>query len=59
MKIIGLAVCVLGWLIAVLSVEVPGAYAQILVALLGLVVAGIGSMGILNRAHMKDAIWKA
>lgn len=58
MKILGLLVCVLGWLVAVLSVKVPGVYAQLLVAVVGLVVAGIGSMAILNRVHLKDAIWK-
>lgn len=59
MKIVGLLVCVLGWIIAVLSVKVPGVYLQLLVAAGGLVVSGIGAMAILNRAHLKDAIWKA
>jgi hypothetical protein len=59
MKIIGLLVCVLGWFIAVLSVKVPGVYAQLLVAGTGFVVAAIGALAIVNRAHLKDAIWKA
>jgi hypothetical protein len=59
MKILGLLVCVLGWFIAVLSVKVPGVYAQLLVAAAGLVVAAIGALGIVNGAHLKDAIWKA
>jgi hypothetical protein len=59
MKIIGLLVCVLGWLIAVMSVKVPGVYVQLLVALTGFVVAAIGVLAILNRAHLRDAIWKA
>jgi len=59
MKIVGLLVCVLGWFIAVLSVKVPGVYAQLLTALAGFIVAGIGSLAILNRAHLKNAIWKA
>ena len=59
MKILGLLVCVLGWFIAVLSVKVPGVYAQLLVALAGFVVALIGAFGILNGAHLKEAIWKA
>jgi hypothetical protein len=59
MKILGLLVCVLGWFIAVLSVKVPGVYAQLLVAAAGLAVAAIGVIGILNGAHLKDAIWKA
>jgi hypothetical protein len=59
MKILGLLVCVLGWFIAVLSVKVPGVYAQLLVAAAGFVVAVFGAIGILNSAHLKDAIWKA
>jgi hypothetical protein len=58
MKIVGLLVCVLGWLIAVSSVEVTGVYAQLFVALAGFIVALIGIIAILNRVHMKDAIWK-
>ncbi len=58
MRILGLLICVFGWLIAVLSIEVPGAYAQLLVALTGLVVAAVGALAIVNRAHLKDAIWK-
>lgn len=59
MKILGLLICVLGWLIAVMSVKVPGVYAQLLVAIVGFVVAGIGVLAIVNRAHLKNAIWKA
>ncbi len=59
MKILGLLVCVLGWLIAVMSVKVPGVYVQLFVALAGFLVAAIGALAILNRAHLKDAIWKA
>jgi hypothetical protein len=58
MKIVGLLVCVLGWFIAVLSVKMPGVYAQLLVSTAGLVVAAIGALAIVNRAHLKDAIWK-
>jgi hypothetical protein len=59
MKGLGLLVCVLGWLIAVLSLKVPGVYAQMLVAAGGFVLAVVGALGIINRAHLKDAIWKA
>jgi multisubunit Na+/H+ antiporter MnhG subunit len=59
MKIIGLLVCVLGWFIAVLSVKVPDVWLQLLVALAGFILAGIGALAILNRAHLKNAIWKA
>jgi multisubunit Na+/H+ antiporter MnhG subunit len=57
-RIIGLLVCIVGWLIAVSSVKVPGVYAQLLVALLGFVIAAVGAMAIVNRYHLKKAIWK-
>ncbi len=57
-RIIGLLVCVIGWLIAVLSVKVPGVYTQLLVAALGFIIAAIGAMAIVNRYHLKNAIWK-
>jgi len=58
LKIIGLLVCVLGWFIAVLSVEVSGVYGQLFVALAGFVVAAIGVLAVVNRGHLQDAIWK-
>jgi multisubunit Na+/H+ antiporter MnhG subunit len=58
MKILGLLVCVLGWFIAVMSIKVPGVYAQLLVAAGGFIVAAIGALAIVNSAHLKDAIWK-
>jgi hypothetical protein len=58
MKVLGLLVCLLGWLTAVMSVKVPGVYAQLLVALTGFVIAAIGALAIVNRAHLKNAIWK-
>jgi len=59
LKVIGLLVCLLGWLIAVSSVEVSGVYAQLVVALAGFIVAGVGALVIVNRAHLQDAIWKS
>jgi hypothetical protein len=58
MKIVGLIVCVIGWFIAVLSVEVPGVGAQLLVATAGFVVALFGALKLVNGAHLKNAIWK-
>ena len=59
MKVVGLLVCLLGWLLAVMSVKVPGVYVQILVAAGGFVVAAIGALVLINGAHLKVAIWKA
>ena len=59
MKFLGLLIAVLGWLIAVSSVEVPSVGLQLFVALFGLLVALAGVIGILNGAHLKNAIWKS
>jgi hypothetical protein len=59
MRVVGLIVAVLGWFIAVLSTQVPGVGAQLAVAVLGFIIAGVGVVGILNQAHLKTAIWKS
>jgi hypothetical protein len=59
MKVLGLLLAILGWLIAVSSVEVSGVGMQTFVALLGLLVALGGVLGVLNGAHLKNAIWKS
>ncbi|HVB78473.1 MAG TPA: hypothetical protein VNE82_00835 [Candidatus Binataceae bacterium] len=41
------------------SVEVSGVGLQTFVALLGLLVALGGVIGVLNGAHLKNAIWKS
>lgn len=58
MKIAGLIMAILGWLIAVMSVKVPGAGGELAVALAGFLVALVGVVGLLNGAYLKNAIWK-
>jgi uncharacterized membrane protein YgaE (UPF0421/DUF939 family) len=58
MKIVGLLVCVVGWFIAVLSVEVSGHGPQLFVALAGFLVALFGALKLVNGAHLKNANWK-
>ena len=59
MKVLGLLIAALGWLIAVSSVELSSVVLQTFVALLGLLVALGGVLGVLNGAHLKNAIWKS
>ena len=58
MRIAGLIVILLGWVIAVSSVTLGSTAAQIFVALLGFVTCLVGIIGVLNRAHLANAIWK-
>jgi hypothetical protein len=59
MRFLGLLTAVLGWLIAVSSVELSSVVLQTFVAVLGLVVALGGVVGVLNGAHLKNASWKS
>ena len=59
MRLVGLIMAVVGWFVAVLSTQVPGVGAQLAVALLGLIIAGAGVIGVLNQFHLKHAIWKS
>lgn len=59
MRILGLMVAILGWLIAISSTQLSGATFQTFVALAGFVVSLIGIIGILNTAHLKNALWKS
>ncbi|MGH7781061.1 MAG: hypothetical protein ACREQR_14680 [Candidatus Binataceae bacterium] len=58
MKLVGILVILLGWLIAVSSVTMGSVGVQLAVAALGFVVSFIGIVAILNRAHNANAIWK-
>jgi uncharacterized membrane protein len=59
MKILGLIMAVVGWLIAVSSTQLSSPPIQVLVALIGFVVAIVAVVGVLNSAHLKNAIWKS
>lgn len=58
MKLIGLIVVVIGWLIAISSVTVHSMAGQFVLTIVGLAVSIGGVIGILNRAHLANAIWK-
>lgn len=58
MKILGLIIAVLGWLIAISSTQASPPGLQLSLALLGFLAAAVGVVAVLNRAHLKDTIWK-
>jgi hypothetical protein len=58
MRLLGLFMAVLGWLIAVSSVELSSTGVQALVAVLGILVTALGVFGALNSYHLKNAVWK-
>ena len=58
MILVGLAVTLLGFVIAILSLTLHSVGSQLVVVLLGLAVSLFGILGILNKHYLKNAIWK-
>ena len=59
MVLVGLAITVLGWLIAVGSLGMTTSTGGRLGLVLGgIAVSLVGIMGVLNQAYLKNAIWK-
>lgn len=59
MAIAGLAVTVLGFLIALFSLSMTGSVTgRMIMVLIGIVVSLVGILGLLNTAYLKNAIWR-
>jgi len=59
MILIGLVVTLLGFVISLLSLTLTSsAGGRLVVVLVGIAVSLFGIMGLLNRAFMKNAVWK-
>ena len=55
----GILVTLLGFIIAVLSVGfTPSVTARLVIVLVGLAVSLFGIMGVINKAYLKNAIWR-
>ena len=60
MKIVGELVVLAGWLIPVVGVAITQSTSvRFALVLLGIAVTLFGIVGVLNKAHLKSAIWKA
>ena len=59
MKLVGLVMTLLGWLVPVATLTVTQSNAaRMIVTLLGIAVSLVGILVVLNKAHLKNAIWK-
>ena len=58
MILIGILTTLSGFVISVLSLALSSNGTRLAVVVLGIVVSLFGIMGILNRAYLKNAIWK-
>jgi hypothetical protein len=58
MKLAGVLVTLLGFVISILSLLLSSTAGRLAVVLLGLALSLSGIIGILNRAYLKNPIWK-
>ena len=59
MRIVGLLMAVAGWLISVVGLSLTSSLSgRFILVVLGIAVSLIGILGVLNKAHLKNVIWK-
>jgi hypothetical protein len=59
MKIAGVLLAVLGWLLPVIGLTLTSSTgARYVLCLVGIAITLIGIIGVLNKAHLKQAPWK-
>ncbi len=59
MKIVGLLMALVGWLIPLLALSMTqSGAARLAAALIGIIISLVGILGVLNKAHQEDAVWK-
>jgi uncharacterized membrane protein YgaE (UPF0421/DUF939 family) len=58
MKIAGILVAVMGFVISLASLALGSLGARFALVTVGLILSLFGILGILNPAHLKHAIWK-
>ena len=59
MKLMGILVVLAGWLIPVIGLNVTSSNgARFLLAVIGIALSIFGILGMLNKAYLKEAIWK-
>lgn len=59
MVLAGIVITVLGFIISVLSVGMTSSVGgRMVIVLIGLALSLIGIIGVLNKAYLKNAIWR-
>lgn len=60
MKLIGVLLVIIGWLIPIAALTITQSMTvRFILALLGISISLAGILGVLNKAHLKHAIWKS
>jgi len=59
MKIVGVVLALLGWLLPVIGVTMTSSLGvRYVLCFLGIAIMLTGIIGVLNKAHLSEAIWK-
>jgi len=60
MKLVGFLLALAGWLIPIVTVVlIQSTAVRMTVSILGIAMTLVGILVVLNKAHLKQAIWKA
>ena len=60
MKLVGLLLALAGWLIPIVTVVlIQSTAVRMTMSILGIAISLVGILVVLNKAHLKQAIWKA
>ena len=58
-KLIGVLLVFVGWLLPILTLSaVQSTGGRLFLSLLGIAITLVGILGVLNKLHLKSAIWK-
>jgi hypothetical protein len=59
MKLVGILLALAGWLIPIVALSMTQSTgARFGAAIVGIIISLVGILGVLNKAHQADAIWK-
>ncbi|HUS06002.1 MAG TPA: hypothetical protein VMZ52_06900 [Bryobacteraceae bacterium] len=59
MIFVGIVITLFGFLISLMSLGMTsGVNGRMLMALAGIIVSLVGIIGVINKAYLKDAIWR-
>ena len=59
MKAVGILLALVGWLLPLIGLSMTASTgARTFLCLVGLAISLTGIIGVLNKAHLKEAIWK-
>jgi hypothetical protein len=60
MKIVGIVLALVGWLLPIVGLTLTSSLtARYVLCFLGIGIILVGIIGVLNKAHMKTAVWKS